>query len=89
MERKWRGKRIGDAGDAGQLCATPDRPDGVSGDTYQYYVKRLQAPGPLQTGYRDPATGRFRSMYDLDAVEAWHAARPGRGARTDLDRVDS
>lgn len=87
-ERKWRGKRVGDAKDAAALCVTADRPDGVSADTYQYYVKRLGAPGPLREGFRDPVSGRLRSLYDLDAVEAWHAARPGRGARTDLDRAE-
>jgi hypothetical protein len=84
-ERKWRGKRVGDAADAARLCVGPNRPEGVTPDTYQYYVKRLGAPGPVK-GYRDPDTGRL--MYDLDKVAAWHASRPGRGARTDLDRVE-
>lgn len=78
MERKWRGRRVGDATDAAALC-------GISKDTYQYYVKRLGAPAAVK-GYRDPETGYL--MYDLDKVEAWQAARPGRGARTDLDRVE-
>lgn len=80
MERRWRGKRVGDAADAGAIC-------GVVGETYQYYVKRLGAPKSV-VALEDPKSGRVRKVYDLDAVEAWHASRPGRGYRTDLDRVE-
>lgn len=77
MERRWRGRRVGTADDAGALC-------GCSADTFQKYVKRQGAPGPVR--FRDPDTGRL--LYDLDAVAVWHANRPGQGARTDLDRID-
>lgn len=78
-ERKWRGKRVGDASDAGAAC-------GTTAASYRYYVRRLGAPGPVTSFPND--SGRFVSFYDLDAVAAWHAARPGRGYRSDLDRVE-
>lgn len=68
--------RWGSVDDAGRLCRTDSAPDGVSGRTYRSYVNRLGAPG---VGRYDEATGEPR--YDLDAVEAWHASRPGQGRR--------
>lgn len=53
---------------------------GVRPSTYRDYVSDGRAPGPLPE--RDLKTGA--KLYDADAVKAWHANRPGRGARTDL-----
>lgn len=47
--------------------------------TYLYYVARLGAPAAVG---RDVETGE--KLFDAGAVRAWHARRPGRGARTDL-----
>lgn len=73
--RTYRGREVGTADEAGKLC-------GVSRDTYQYYVKRLGAPDSIR--WRDPDNGA--KLYDLGKVAEWQAARPGRGARTDLRR---
>lgn len=48
---------------------------GIRPGTYRDYVNRQGAPGPLRE--RDPDTGA--KLYDVDAVKAWHANRPGRG----------
>ncbi|MFJ4988751.1 hypothetical protein ACIP9H_33745 [Streptomyces sp. NPDC088732] len=37
----------------------------------------------------DDTGPRIRALYDADEVRAAHAARPGRGARTDLAGHDS
>lgn len=87
MEQKLRGRRVGDATDAGRLCTTVASPEGVSGDTFRYYVRRLSAPSPVGAVW-DARSRRQVSVWDLDAVARWHASRPGQGARTDLDRVE-
>lgn len=56
----------------------------ITEKTWRAYVSRgLPAahPAPKPSGY-DPHTGLV--VWDVAAVEAWLAARPGRGARTDL-----
>lgn len=68
-----------DAEGAGGLCKTDRSPAGVGGAVYRWYVKNRGAPDAVK---RDVATGR--KLYDPDAVRAWHASRPGQGARTDL-----
>lgn len=67
------------ADEAGAHCKTPRRPDGVSGKTYRQYVRLYGAP---QAVGRDVETGE--KLYDPGEVIAWHATRPGQGARTDL-----
>ena len=52
---------------------------GVTEGTWRGYVARGQAPRP---GRLNPETGRPEWL--RDTVETWLAARPGRGARTDL-----
>lgn len=49
---------------------------GVAPDTIGGYRSRQQMPAPTYVG-RTP-------MWRKDEIEAWHAARPGQGARTDL-----
>lgn len=66
------GRLLGTVEEAAAICGC-----GVS--TYRSYVSRQQAP--KSCGF-DPETGL--KLFDLDAVRAWHEARPGRGARTDL-----
>jgi hypothetical protein len=56
---------------------------GINPGTYRDYVVRQGAPGPLRE--RDPDTGA--KLYDAAAVRAWHANRPGKGARTDLGQL--
>jgi hypothetical protein len=57
---------------------------GVQPDTYRSYVTRGYAPSALNE--RDPVTGA--KLHDAAAVREWHAGRPGRGARTDLQEKD-
>lgn len=58
---------------AGQHCG------GAAASTYRSYISRQGAPA----GDRfDPASGRKQVPAHL--VREWWAARPGRGARTDL-----
>lgn len=53
---------------------------GVKPKTFNDYRQRLGAPDPV-----DRQPGRSgQDLYDAAAVRAWHASRPGRGARTDL-----
>lgn len=81
------GLRLGTAADAGPLCITDRSEEGVSGDLYRYYVREQGAPGPYQV--KDPITRKpvsardeqGRELFDLDAVAAWNASRPGAGAR--------
>jgi len=54
---------------------------GVRPSTYRDYVSRQGAPKHVS---RQP--GRGQDLYLAEAVRAWHAKRPGRGARTDLPR---
>lgn len=54
---------------------------GCKPDTYRAYVTRGHAPPALPL--RDPVSGA--RLHDATAVRAWHAGRPGRGHRTDLD----
>lgn len=75
VKMMYRGREVGTADEAGAICGVPAR-------TYQYYVGRLGAPDGIN--YRDPATGK--KLYDLAKVKAWHEARPGKGARTDLTK---
>ena len=53
---------------------------GIGVSTWRDYVADHRAPAPL-SGY-DPDTGR--KTWDPVTVRAWHAGRPGQGARTDL-----
>jgi hypothetical protein len=69
------------AAQAGALCVNDQSPNGVQARTYRYYVRRLGAP---DTVGRDTETGA--KLYDAEAVLEWHASRPGRGYRTDLDK---
>ena len=71
----YRGREVGTADEAAAVC-------GVKKDTYYYYVSRLGAPAAIR--YRHPDTGE--KLFDLGKVAEWHAARPGKGARTDLSR---
>lgn len=56
---------------------------GVARDTWTSYVSRGQAP-PHDS--RDPATGQ--RLWWEGTIEHYLAARPGRGARTDLDETE-
>lgn len=51
---------------------------GVAASTWRTYVARGQAPAP--DVYVTPDRPRWRRA----TVEAWMAARPGQGTRTDL-----
>lgn len=53
---------------------------GVKPKTYTYYVLRQGAPAAVS---RQPGRGG-QDLFDAEAVRAWHANRPGHGARTDL-----
>jgi hypothetical protein len=53
---------------------------GVREKTWTAYVTRGQAPGP---GRRNPETGKAEWLPGV--VDEWMAARPGPGARTDLE----
>jgi len=53
---------------------------GIATSTWRDYVADHRAPAPLP-GY-DPGTGR--KTWDAVTVRAWHAGRPGQGARTEL-----
>lgn len=74
MIRVVDGVRRGNAADAGALCKTARRENGVGADTYRRMRSQLGAPGPLP-GY-NPDDGHRE--YDLDAVQAWNDARPGQ-----------
>jgi hypothetical protein len=52
---------------------------GISEGTWKGYVSRGQAP---VADWRDLASGR--AAWAATTVDAWLAARPGQGARTDL-----
>lgn len=52
---------------------------GVAWKTWTAYAARGQAP---RHGRRNPGTGR--PEWRAEAVDAWLASRPGRGARRDL-----
>nr|WP_235681370.1 hypothetical protein [Tomitella gaofuii] len=49
---------------------------GVTASTWSAYVNRHRAPQPIEYVGRTP-------LWDADEVRAWHAGRPGQGARTD------
>lgn len=82
------GLRLGTAADAGRVCVNPKTGRGVSGPTYRFYVRTQAAPTPYLvrhqiTGRKVPARDeQGRELFDLDAVAAWNAERPGPGART-------
>lgn len=68
--------RVGTVDDAARVC-------GLTGPSAAHQYRRMvrvpsatggRAPGHITM---DPVTGR--KLYDLDAVAAWHAARPGKG----------
>jgi hypothetical protein len=63
---------------AGEHCG------GITSSTYRSYVSRQGAPAADRY---DPDTGR--KTIDAEAVRRWYAARPGRGARTDLQAKKS
>jgi len=65
-----------------QQCAVHT---GITTSTWRDYVADHRAPAP-RPGY-DPDTGR--KTWDPDTVRAWHAGRPGQGARTDLTYLPS
>lgn len=81
--------RAGTAEDAGRLCVSARSPQGLTPERYRhYYYNAGTAPGPIMVTNpanpdgppvpaRDSATGG--KLFDLDAVERWNAARPGRG----------
>jgi len=54
---------------------------GVSESTWSAYVARDQAPKPDR---REIHGGYARPVWDRTTLDAWKAARPGPGARTDL-----
>ncbi|MFS0703248.1 helix-turn-helix transcriptional regulator [Cellulomonas sp. 179-A 9B4 NHS] len=56
---------------------------GVSPSTWRAYLARRRQHGKGTIPEPVEYHGRT-AMYDEDAVRAWHATRPGRGARTDL-----
>lgn len=58
---------------------------GIEPDTYPRYREEQGAPGPVG---REPGRSG-QNVYDADEVRAWHANRPGRGARTDLRKKDT
>lgn len=70
------GVRRGNAADAGALCKTEKKPNGVGASTYRRMVSQLNAPGPLP-GY-NPDTGE--KEYDMAQVEEFNANRQGPGA---------
>jgi hypothetical protein len=80
--------RAGTDDDAGRLCRTDKQPGGIAGATYRRYTTDGDAPGPLRLAPRRPGEPGVLlqdeaggHLYDLDAVEAWHKARPGKGGR--------
>lgn len=82
------GLRLGTSADAGALCGK----DGVSGDTYRWYVRVYGAPGPYKIPH--PITGKMvsardeqgRELFNLDAVAKWDSGRPGQGVRVQPGR---
>lgn len=79
---KRNGRELGNAEAAGRLCRSAGRPNGVSGETYQFYIRRPRSlnaayPPPPAHVYVDVETGQ--RMYPLKAVRAWNDGRPGRG----------
>ena len=52
---------------------------GVSPSTWRSYM-RPGLSAPAAVAHLDART----PLWDAEQVRAWHAARPGRGARTDL-----
>lgn len=70
------------ADQAGAHCKTKWSPEGVSGATYRRYVTLSGAPDAVG---RDLETGA--KLYDAQAVREWHANRPGRGHRSDLEET--
>jgi hypothetical protein len=72
---KRNGRELGNAAAAGKIC-------GVSGETYQFYIRRPRSekasyPPPPGHVYVDVETRQ--QMYPLKEVRAWQAKRPGRG----------
>jgi hypothetical protein len=55
---------------------------GVRPSTFRAYRTKPQlgVPAPVSS---QPGRGG-QDLFDADEVRAWHTARPGRGARTDL-----
>jgi predicted DNA-binding transcriptional regulator AlpA len=51
---------------------------GSAVSTWRAYVARQQAPATVG------ALGDRTPLWDAEQVREWNAARPGRGARTDL-----
>lgn len=99
VSKRPRKVRVGTAADAGRLCRTERKPDGVDGDTYTYYTRGLattRAPGPVMVWDEaaekafpliDPETRGY--LYPLDEVEAWNAARPGQGSGVGTPTADN
>jgi hypothetical protein len=54
---------------------------GLSASTWRAYVARGQAPRADRTKIQ---SGHALPVWDAATLDAWQAARPGRGARTDL-----
>ncbi len=58
---------------------------GVTPGTWRHYVSVRTQPHlrpPAAVGRQPGKAGE--SLFPADQVRAWHAGRPGRGARTDL-----
>lgn len=55
---------------------------GVKASTFRDYRSKSQLGVPAPVGSQPGRGGQ--DLYDADEIRAWHANRPGRGARTDL-----
>lgn len=73
MTELWTARQCGE-----YIGLTSKKPE----DGWRSYVYRLDAPEHV--GF-DPETGM--QVWDAAAVRAWHAGRPGQGARTDLRKA--
>lgn len=60
---------------------------GVRPGTFRDYRQRLDPPPPLPVSSQPGRGGQ--DLYDAAAVRQWHAKRPGRGHRTDLENSES
>jgi hypothetical protein len=78
VERRWKDREQWDDKQAAEHV-------GISPTTLRSYTSRQQCPPAV------PWWGRNRSgtLWDAESIRAWHASRPGQGARTDLALGDN
>jgi hypothetical protein len=72
IKKKKAGRELVNAAAAGEIC-------GVSGETYQWYVRTGRPKGNPPPGHVEVDNATGQRMYPAKAVRAWHDKRPGRG----------